>query len=435
MAVGPDEVELPRVLRTVHVVASGVGIIVGAGIYVLLGPATRAAGGLVWLAFLVSAALCSLTALSYAELAGMFPRAGGEYEYAGHVFGRRVTFVVGWTMTTGLVVAGATVALGFAEYARTFWSVDARVVAVAVVLGAAAVGVTGATRWSRVVLVLSSVKVCGLLFVTVVGLTGTGHGGVLDGVDASGRDVAGGVLGAAALVFFAFIGFDEVATLSEETEDPTRSTPRALLWSLGISALLYVAVAVTAVRALGVEALASSTQPLADVAATVLGARAGTVMAVLALVTTANTVILVITAASRMVFAMGRQGDLPTGWARVDGNGSPTVAVAVVAAATAGCTLLGGLERVASATDVLIFAVFLSVNVMVIRLRRVAPDLPRTFRSPWSLGSWPVLPFAGLAATTGMALLLEREAALIGAGILGLGVVVAVFRRPLRAPA
>lgn len=430
----PGEVELPRVLRTVHVVASGVGIIVGAGIYVLLGPATQAAGGLVWLAFLVSAALCSLTALSYAELAGMFPRAGGEYEYAGHVFGRRPTFVIGWTMTTGLIVAGATVALGFAEYARRFIPGDARVIAVVIVLCAGAVGSTGATRWSRIVLVLSAVKVGGLLAVTGIGLAGDGSGRPFDGITRPTWDVAGGVLGAAALVFFAFIGFDEVATLSEETEDPTRSTPRALLWSLGISALLYVAVAAAAVHALGVDALAASAQPLADVAATVLGARAGTVASALALVTTANTVILVITAASRMVFAMGRRGDLPTSWARVDRNGSPTVALTVITAATAGCTLLGGLERVASATDVLIFAVFLSVNIMVIRLRRVAPGLPRTFRTPGTVGTWPVLPFAGLAATIGMALLLEREAALIGAGILGIGIVVAALRRPAAPP-
>jgi len=430
MDVGRGEDALTTSLRTVHVVASGVGIIVGAGIYVLLGPAAQEAGELVWLAFAVSAAICSLTALSYAELAGMFPRAGGEYEYASHVFGRRSTFVVGWTMTMGLVVAGATVALGFAEYTRYFWDVERRIPATIVIIGSAAVAVTGATRWSRVVVALSSIKVGGLLFVTVLGFGATARGSALESPPGSTMEVAGGVLAAAALVFFAFIGFDEVATLSEETADPTRTTPRALLWSLGISALLYVVVAVAAVRALGVEALANSPRPLTHIAATALGDGAGTTMAVLALVTTANTVILVLTAASRMVFAMGRRGDLPSRWARISDNGSPSTAVVAAAALMGAFALVGELKLIASATDVMIFAVFLSVNVMVIRLRRTAPDLPRAFRSPWTVAAWPVLPFAGLATTVGMALLLERTAALVGGALIAGGIVVAVVRKP-----
>jgi APA family basic amino acid/polyamine antiporter len=420
---------LPRVLGLVHVVASGVGIIVGAGIYVLLAPAADDAGGLVWLSFVISAVVCAFTAMSYAELASMFPRTGGEYEYSSHVFGRTVTFMIGWAMAVGLVIAGATVSLGFARYAHYFWSIDDRWLALGILVLSALVVVWGSSRWSKLVVALSVAQVAGLAFVVAIGLGHLGDGELLAGRGGSGWNSFSGVMSAAALVFFAYIGFDEVATLSEETNDPTRTTPRALLWSLGISAVLYVLVSIAAVNVLGAEGLAASTQPLTDVAADAVGDRAGAVMAVFAMLTTANTVILVLTAASRMVFAMSRSGDLPTAGARLTASGSPWVGAAFSAVVAAGFVVWGELKLIASATDFAIYAIFLSVNVMVIVLRRRAPDHDRPFRSPWSIGTWPVLPIAGFAITVWMIALLELDAILVGIGLFVVGGAIAAGRQ------
>jgi APA family basic amino acid/polyamine antiporter len=236
-------------------------------------------------------------------------------------------------------------------------------------------------------------------------------------------------MSAAALVFFAYIGFDEVATLSEETKDPTRITPRALLWSLGISAVLYVLVSVAAVNVLGAEGLADSTQPLTDVAADVVGGQAGSVMAVFAMLTTANTVILVLTAASRMVFAMSRAGDLPAIGSRLSREGTPRLAVVVASIVAALFALWGDLKLIASATDFAIYAIFLSVNVMVLVLRRREPDVSRPFRSPWSVNGWPILPILGFAITVWMIVLLELEAILVGVGLFVLGGVIVALRQ------
>ncbi|MDA2958115.1 MAG: APC family permease [Actinomycetota bacterium] len=420
--------ELPRVLSLVHVVASGVGIIVGAGIYVLLAPAAENAGGLVWLSFLISAFVCAFTAMSYAELASMFPRTGGEYEYSSHVFGRRVTFMIGWGMAAGLVIAGATVSLGFARYARYFWDVDDRWLGLAVLGLSSLLVVWGSDRWSKLVVLLSAAQVAGLLFVVVIGIGHLGDGELFSGRGGSGWNSFSGLMSAAALVFFAYIGFDEVATLSEETKDPTRITPRALLWSLGISAVLYVLVSIAAVNVLGAEGLAESTQPLTDVAADVVGGRAGSVMAVFAMLTTANTVILVLTAASRMIFAMSRAGDLPKVGSRLWRDGTPALAVVVSAVIAATFVLWGDLKLIASATDFAIYAIFLSVNVMVVVLRRREPERMRHFRSPWSVRDWPVLPILGFAITVWMIVLLEFEAILVGVGLFAVGVVVATLR-------
>jgi APA family basic amino acid/polyamine antiporter len=422
---------LPRVLGLVHVIASGVGIIVGAGIYVLLAPAADDAGGMVWLSFLVSALVCAFTAMSYAELSSMFPRTGGEYEYSSHVFGRSVTFMIGWAMAAGLVIAGATVALGFARYAQYFWAVDDRWLALGLLLVAAVVVAWGSSHWSKLVVALSIAQVVGLGFIVVIGLGHLGDGELLTGRGGSPWHSFTGVMSAAALVFFAYIGFDEVATLSEETNDPTRTTPRALLWSLGISAVLYVLVSIAAVNVLGAQGLATSTQPLTEVAADAVGDRAGAVMAVFAMLTTTNTVILVLTAASRMFFAMSRSGDLPTIGARLTSSGAPWVGVALSGVVAAGFVVWGELRLIASATDFAIYAIFLSVNVMVIVLRRREPERHRPFRSPWSIGTWPILPIVGFAVTVWMIALLEVDAILVGLGLFAVGGAIAAGRQRL----
>ena len=428
MPTDPDRPSLPRVLSLVDVTASGVGIIVGAGIYVLLGPATERAGGLVWLAFVLSAVVCGLTALSYAELSSMFPRAGGEYEYARHSMHRHGAFMVGWTMLAGLTVAGATVALGFARYFNYFWPIGSRWAALGLLVAMSSLAALGIRRSTWVVVAFSVVQIGGLLFVSAVGLHHIGEVDLLagsgDGWFASARGVATSV----ALVFFAFIGFDEVTTLSEETQDPTRTTPRALLGALAISSLLYVLVSVTAVSVLGPDELARSEQPLRDVVATAVGDDAGAVMAVLAMITTANTVLLVITAATRMLFAMARQGDLPRRFEHLDARGTPRRATVAVALAAAVFVLVGRFELVASATDVAVYATFLFVNFIVIALRLRRPDIVRAFRVPISIGRVPVVPVVATVVTIWMVALLEFRAIAVAGGIMSLGLVMSLVR-------
>ena len=236
-------------------------LIIGAGIYVLLGAATAHAGLLVWLAFLMAALLSALTGLSYAALSSMFPSAAGEYEYTRRALPEWIAFVVGWTMIVGLVVAAATVSIGFGRYVGFFVDVDPRAAALVLLVAVSLVATAGIKQSARLTVVLSVVQVGGLVLVVAIGLPHIGDVGLFDGAGPAG------VFSAAALVFFAFIGFDEVITLAEETKDPTRTVPRALLLALGLSTLLYVAVAVAAVSVLGSAALATSPRPLAEVMA------------------------------------------------------------------------------------------------------------------------------------------------------------------------
>lgn len=430
--VSPQHVELPKSLSLVHVTASGVGIIVGAGIYVLLGPATEFAGGLVWLAFLLSAGLCALTAMSYMELSSMYSKTGGEYEYARQVFSPLVSFVIGWAMLAGLMVASATVALGFGRYTEYFIDINPRIPALLLLVAIALVSVKGLHTAAWFIVVLSCIEVGGLLFVSAIGIPHIGEVDLLQGVSGSGFDQFSGLMSAVALVFFAFIGFDEVVTLSEETHDAKRVTPLGLALALAISACLYVLVSIVAVSVIGPGALAVSPYPLAEVAEEALGNASADVMSAFALVTTTSTVLLAITAAARMTFAMSRRSDLPVRLARLNRNGSPMQATITVVVVSAGFVLWGEFNAIAGATDALVYVMFLAVNAIVVILRRREPEVARPFRIPWSIAGVPVLPLAAFGVTLWMMYLLDVESLVIGAGILVSGVLLHLVVRKLR---
>jgi len=400
----------------VEITAGGVGIIIGAGIYVLLGAATAHAGPLVWVAFLIAAVLSALTGLSYAELSSMFPSAAGEYEYTRQAWPEWVAFVVGWTMIMGLLVAAATVSLGFGRYAGHFLEVDPRTAALGLLVAVSLVATLGIKQSARLTVALSAVQVGGLVLVVAIGVPHIGD------VDLFTGPGPAGVLGAAALVFFAFIGFDEVITLAEETRDPTRTVPRALLLALGLSTPLYVTVAIASVSVLGAPALAASARPLADVMAHVLGARAATVVAAIALLTTTNTTLLALTAASRVIYGMAKAGALPSALARIDPTrGAPRRAVMAGLVVAAAFAALGDFTVIAAVTDFAVYVVFLSVNASVIMLRRTRPALARPFAVPGVIGRVPLIPVLGLISVAVMLTQLEPLAIALGAALCATG--------------
>jgi APA family basic amino acid/polyamine antiporter len=424
-SVGTGGARLRRELGLAQITASGVGIIIGAGIYVLLGAATDLSGAGVWASFAVAGALSALTALSYAELAAMFPSAGAEFDYTRHAAPAAVAFVVGWVMIVGLVAAAAAVALGFAQYLRHF--VDVPVVAAALGL-LAAVGITalaGIRRSALVTVVFSIVQVGGLLVVIVIGAFHLGDHSLVAGTS------PGGVVSAAALVFFAFIGFDEVITLSEETRDPVRTIPRGLLLALGISTALYMAVAIAGVSVLGADRLASSHQPLAAVLDQVAGRGGANAVALVALIATANTTLLCITASSRLVYGMASQSALPPATGRVSARGVPFVAVALALGGAALVALVGDLALVASLTDFAVYLVFIAVNTVVIALRYRQPRRYRPFRVPLAVGPVPLPTVAGLVLVLVLLPRLDATALAVGAvmTVVGLGLYGVMGRR------
>lgn len=425
-----SEPALERALGLPQVTAAGVGIIIGAGIYVLIGEAAGEAGNALWMSFLLAAVLCTVTGFSYAELASMFPSAGAEFDYTRQALPEWVAFLVGWVMVVGLVVAAGTVSLGFGRYFGEFIDVDARFPAMGLLIALFVLGASGMRHSGRVILALSAVQVGGLLSVIIFSVPFIGDR------DLTASHGSQGIVGAAALVFFAFIGFDEVITLAEETQNPTRTVPRALLAALGISAALYAATAVAAVSVLGADALAASDRPLADVVDAAVGSGGATGIAIAALISTTNTTLLCLTAASRLTFGMARSRALPGTFAHVTRRSRVPLRALVVATLLAGlCALSGKVNLIAQVTDFSVYLVFVAVNVSVIVLRWRRPAIARPIRSPLALGRVPLLPLVGLASVGLLLPALDREALVVGTAVCLAGMAFGLFldaQSPLR---
>ena len=374
----------------------------------------------------LAAALCALTAFSYMELTAMFPRAGSEHEFARQVFPEWISFATGWAMAVALVVASAAVSLGFARYVQEFVPVDQHVASIGLLVFVVVVAMIGMHTAKRLVLVLSVIQVTGLLIVVLAGIDHVGDVDLLRGPG------FGGILDGASLVFFAYIGFDEVITLAEETHDPRRTVPRALMLALGISTVLYVAVAVVAVSVLGPADLARSTQPLTDVIRGSIGGGAVDMVAAVALATTANTTLLATTASSRMIYSMANTGQLPSRLANVHDGRSPRTSIALVSCGAIVLSLVGGLDLLAEASNALVYVMFLVVNLVVIVLRFRRPDAERPFVVSFSVGQFPVVPALGIAATVLMACRLEVRPVVVAFVLLAIGVALHFTQERLR---
>ncbi|HEX2021767.1 MAG TPA: APC family permease, partial [Candidatus Thermoplasmatota archaeon] len=309
----------------------GIGLILGAGVYSILGEAAGAAGSALWLAFLLGSVVALLTGLSYAELATMHPKAGAEYVYLEEAWPKAswLRAMVGWTLAAAGTAMAATVALAFAGYASLFVGAPAWILALALLAAVGVLNVVGIREaaWANVLFTLA--EAAGLVALIVVGATRPGFG------EAFLAAPHPGVLAGAGLVFFAFLGFEDVANLAEEARRPGRDLPRAILTAVGVSSALYVLTAAASVALLDPARLAGSPSPLADAMREGAPALAGALGGV-ALFATANTALISVTAVSRLLFGMARGGDAPPALARtLPRRATPALGVAAACAGAA----------------------------------------------------------------------------------------------------
>lgn len=412
-----QKIELKRTLGLWEVTLSGAGIILGAGIYALIGEAAGLAGNALWISFALAALVAVFTGLSYAELASMFPKAGAEYEYTSQAFGRGPAFVIGWLIIFSGVIGAATVALGFAGYFQALFGTQIVPVALVLIALLSAVNFAGVEQSARMAIAFTMIEALGLIIVIVVGIP---HIGSVDYLEMpNGLD---GVFQAAALIFFAFIGFEEMVKLSEEAKDPERTIPLGLILAVSICIVLYIAVAISAVSVLGWQRLSESPAPFGEIAFAALGQRAFVIVSVMALFATSNTVLLMLLAASRIMYGMAESGSLPGVLALVHPvTRTPWTAILLVMILGMAFSLLKEIAFVANISNFTVFLTFIVVNSVLIFLRYKKPEAARPFRVPLSIGRLPLLPLLGVAFNVFMLLQLSSEVLAIGSGLAILG--------------
>lgn len=392
---------LDRELDLFGATVYGVGLILGAGIYAILGEATGVAGESVVLSFVLAAVIAALTGLSYAELASLYPRGEGDYIYVRAAFGsKRLSELTAVLRMLVGVVSAAAVALAFAGYLSSFLpGLPTVAVAIGLVVLTGAVNYWGIETSARLNVVFTAVEVLGLLVIVAVGL---GNWGTVDPLDAPGGGV--GTVQAAFLVFFAYVGFGSLVNIAEETRDATRRIPQAIILAIVTTTVLYVAVALSAVAVVDWQTLGASASPLAVVAERGWGTAAGGLLAVIALFSTTNTVLILQVSTSRMLYGVSKaeHRSFPTTFSRVHPTRhTPHYAVFLVGVVTVGFSLLGDVGMVAGLANLVLLVVFVLVNGALLALRYREPDRERGFRAPGNVGRLSLTAVGGVLTSLG----------------------------------
>lgn len=383
----------------------------GAGIYALIGVAAGKAGNAVWLAFAIAAAIALLSGLSYAKLASLYPSSGAEYVYVHEAFGSRFwAFLVGWLVLISSIISGAAVALGFGGYLFSLVGLPVAIGASALIVVMSVINFAGIKESLMLNVVLTAIEILGIV---VVIFLGAGFLGTVDLLEAP--DGFSGIIAGVGVIFFAFIGFESLVKLGDETKDPTRTIPQALILSVVITAVVYVLVSISVVSILPYDQLATSTSPLSDVALEASGPVAATALSIIALIATANTVLIILIASSRIAYGMSARSALPRFISRVHpSRGTPLVAIILTTLPSVLFCFLGGIELTANAANYTIFLVFLAVNLAVLQLARRR-----------SMGRYYIIA-AVLGTVTSLAMLTQFswEVTLLSLAMVGVGVVV-----------
>ncbi|MUW14059.1 amino acid permease [Halorubrum sp. CBA1125] len=401
--------ELKRAVGLLEASVYGVGLILGAGIYAILGEAVAETGESIIVSFLLAAGVATFTGLSYAELASRYPKGEGEYLYAWAAFeNKRLSEVTAiFRVLTGIIAAAA-VALAFGQYFAAFVPLSSVPVAIGVLVVMSAINFWGIETSARINLLFTAIEIAGLLFIIVIGIRTWGSVEITQfehGIS--------GVFSATFLLFFAYTGFESLVNIAEEMKTPSSTIPRAIGISIGLSTVVYLLVGLSALGLVNWQVLGDSQAPLAAVALAGWGEDAFVVLSAIALFATANTVLILLISTSRVTYGISKAeyNSFPAVFARVHPKRkTPYIAVSLVALVTIPFALMGDLGAVAELANLALLAVFVIVNLSLLKLRYSGDAQETGYRAPLNIGRFSITAFLGLITSVGLILFYLAEA-------------------------
>ena len=399
---------LDRSITLPMLVFYGVGVTVGAGIFALVGEIVEIAGDRAPLSFLVAGVIAGMTGLCYAQLIARFPRAGGEAVYTTRGLGRAAGRLAGLGVVATGTISSAVIALAFAGYVRDLVVVPEGLVAVAVIVVLAGVAIRGVKESVVFAAVITVLEVGTLLVVGAFGLPELTDAGDIVATNLAPWTEGPGlgiVMSGAVVAFFAFVGFEDLANMAEETVDARRTGPRAIVITLVITVAVYVALALVAVSVPDRAAITDSSAPMAALFEQVSG-RDGRLISAIAVVAMVNGVLVQIVMAARVLYGMAQEGLVPAGLGVVDERRqTPVRATVLVTGMISMLALFFPLVGLARATSLVTLTVFVLVDVSLFRIgTRARHEDPGLGRWRW-MGLVAALGAAGLAAREIVALL------------------------------
>lgn len=389
--------ELRRQLSLPLLSLYGIGVTIGAGIYVLVGKVAIGTGMHAPLSFVLAAVLAGFTAFSYAELGARVPKSAGEAMFVQAAFKMPAfAMLIGFlVMTTGIVSSGAIV-IGFVGYLQELVQLPASVTIIAVVALLAAIAAWGIGESVMLAAIVTVVEISGLLLIIGAGIMADGSivQAVPEVVSPAGWNEWSAIVSGAVLAFFAFVGFEDIVNVAEEAKDPVRTVPRATIITLVVSSSLYFLVALVAVAVVPIDQLGASDAPLALVFETATG-RSAEIIILIAIFAVLNGVMIQLIMSSRILYGIARENWIPKIFAYVHPTTrTPVIATLTVAAAVILLALTLPIVRLAELTSYLVLCVFTIVNLALLRIKLRDPQ---PVSGHLSVGLW--VPATGAVAS------------------------------------
>jgi len=301
----------------------GVGLILGAGIYVIIGDVAAIAGNAMWISFIVASIIALFTGLRYAELSSIYPKSAAEYVYAKNVFGSHfIALVVGCLIIFVAVVSAATVVLGFSGYFTSifFPQFNPILVAIVLILALSFVNFYGISESVWMNITFTFIELIGLLIIILAGFwigspSNTNYFEMPDKIsglsEPSALFMTGTILGGAGLIFFAYYGFENIVNIADETKNPVKVIPKALLISIAVTSAIYILVAISTSVLVGWKAMSLSEAPLSLAAEKAFGGQGIIILSFIALFATSNTALMMLISGSRIVYGISKEESFP----------------------------------------------------------------------------------------------------------------------------
>ena len=384
-----DTPTLKRSLSLPLITFYGLGTIIGAGIYVLIGVVASKAGMFSPLAFLLAAFIAGFTAFSYAELSSRFPRSAGEAVYIQEAFRKRwLSSTIGWSVVAIGLVSAATIANGFVGYLKVFIEIPDWLSITCLVISLGLIAAVGISQSVWMATVITLIEIGGLIYVLVVAGDSFGQlpARLPELIPSFEASTWNGIFIGAFLAFYAFIGFEDMVNVAEEVKDAPRTLPTAIIIALVVSTILYLAIALVAVLALPINDLASSNAPLALIvenSTKASGNKSTLFISAISLIAVINGALIQIIMASRVLYGMGNTGMAPRRFAKIHPRTqTPLIATGLAVVAVLVLALWLPLVTLAQITSFITLIIFSGVNLALIRLKLRTPNVPETVHYP-----------------------------------------------------
>lgn len=389
----------------------GIGDILGAGIYALIGKVANEAGSYTWMAFVAAFTVAILTGLSYAELIAKYPKSAGASYYVGQAFkSPKMPLLVGWFVSCASIVSLAAAARAFSGYFQQIAGVPEPLLVLAFVATLSLINFRGINQSSLTNMICTVIEGSGLLLIIVFGLLYFDKGTVEQAASAGGGL---SIMIGASLAFYAFMGFEDMANVAEEAKNPTRDIPIAIITSLLVAGVVYGLIGWIATRFAEAEDLADASAPLVLLAQKIEVPLPTVAFTCISLFAVANTALLNAITGSRLLYGLAQEGLLHKKLGQTHTtNKTPSYAILLVALVAGALGVVGSVEVLAGATSLLLLLTFCLVHVALIKLR---DKKSKGFKSPMPL------PYLGILTTLTLIGLLPSKQQLLGFGLVVLG--------------